>query len=111
MSAIETGCGKVALAFAKALVSGDYSKAYSLIALPEKINLEQDFTEMIEYGEGPVNHIELMNEMDSWPGKQQDDLGWVYVALSGENFSEAVSVVVSKVKGAIKITEIEWGRP
>ena len=111
MNPLETEHGRIALEFAKTLVSGDYSSAYSFVELKEKMNLENEFNEMIEYGEGPVNHIEVMNEMDSWPTKNENDIGWAYVAIAGEGFSEAVAVVISNINGATKITSIEWGRP
>jgi len=40
-----------------------------------------------------------------------DDLGWVYVAISGERFSEAVSVIVTRVDGQPCIRSLQWGRP
>ena len=111
MTASETEHGRLALEFANALVKGDYSFAQSLINLKEEINLETEFLEMIEYGDGPVTYVEVMNEMVSWPAKQEGDIGWAYVALAGEGFSEAVAVVISKLNGSVKVTDIEWGRP
>ena len=111
MNPSETEHGKLALEFANALVKGDYSLAQSLIHINEEVNLEAEFMEMIEYGDGPVTCVELMNEKVSWSARQEDDIGWAYVALAGEGFSEAVSVVVSKRNGSVKITDIEWGRP
>lgn len=111
MNPSETEHGKLALEFANALVSGDYSFARSLIHLSEEVDLEAEFMEMIEYGDGPVTNVEVMNEMVSWPASQDDGIGWAYVALVGEGFSEALAVVVSKLNGSVKITDIEWGRP
>ena len=71
----------------------------------------KELGEMIEYGEGPVSHVEVMNEMTDWPDKKNNDVGWAYVALVGEGFSEAVAVVVSNIDCNLKITSIEWGRP
>lgn len=109
MNPSETVHGKLALEFANALVQGDYYLAQSLTHLQEDINLESEFMEMIEYGDGPITHIEVMNEMVSWSTRQENDVGWAYVALAGDGFAEAVAVVVSKLNGSLKITEIEWG--
>lgn len=111
MSPAETEHGKVALKFARALVTGDIEAANCLVSSAVKDDLEAEYNEMTEYGDGPVTFIEVMNEMENWPDKRESDIGWAYVALAGEGFSEAVAVVVSNVDGNNKITEIEWGRP
>jgi hypothetical protein len=52
-----------------------------------------------------------MSAEDDMPDMTPADLGWVYVAISGESFSEAVTVVVTREDGGAKIRELEWGRP
>lgn len=111
MTPDQTEHGKVALEFAKALVAGEYLLAKEMISLNEEVDLKAEYLDMIEYGDGPVTHVEVMNEMDAWPTKKPNDVGWAYVAIAGSNYSEAVAVVVSGIEGALKITEIEWGRP
>lgn len=74
--------------------------------LKEEVSLEAEFMKMIGYGDGLVLYVEVMNEMISWPEKQEDDISWAYVALSGEGVSEAV--VVSTFNGSVKINDIEW---
>jgi hypothetical protein len=49
--------------------------------------------------------------VEDWPDKQPGDLAVVYVALSGESFSEAVTLTLAQYGGAILIRQIEWGRP
>ena len=39
------------------------------------------------------------------------ELGVAYTAINGEDFCEAVTVVVSREKGRNVIREIIWGRP
>ncbi len=116
MKPADTRHGKVAFEFAKYIVDGNYNAAHCM--LDEKLrnewnpdSLKEEFEDMIDYGEGPVNHIEVMNEMTDWPSEEDNDIGWAYVALSGENFSEAVAVVVCQEVNQFKIKEIEWGRP
>jgi hypothetical protein len=61
---------------------------------------------------GEPDPVEVMS-MDTLPANDGDanDLGWVYVAISGENFNEAVSVIVTRVNGQPRIRELTWGRP
>jgi len=49
--------------------------------------------------------------MATWPGKQPADIGWAYVSIGGEVYSEAITVVVTSESGEAKIREVEFGRP
>ena len=49
--------------------------------------------------------------MADWATRQNGDIGWVYISISGEDFLEAVTVIVSDEQGCPKIRQIEWGRP
>jgi len=49
--------------------------------------------------------------MVDWPAREENDLGWIYVAISGSGYSEAVALIFSKNKSEILIRDIEWGRP
>ena len=40
--------------------------------------------------------------MDDWPDKKSDDIGWVYVSISGATFGEAVTLIVTNVEGEPK---------
>jgi len=116
MEPINTKHGEIAFEFASALVNGNYSTAYNLLSETQKKerspdSLKEEYENMIEYGEGPVNHIEAMNELTEWPSKESNDVGWAYVALASDDFSEAVAVVVCNENNQLKIREIEWGRP
>jgi hypothetical protein len=35
----------------------------------------------------------------------------VYVALTGDGFSEAVTVTLTQEAGTIRIRDLQWGRP
>jgi hypothetical protein len=49
--------------------------------------------------------------MESWPGKEPSDVGWVYVGIGGDVYSEAVTVVVTLEDGELKVRTVEYGRP
>jgi hypothetical protein len=106
----------VANQFATAVARGDFEPAHSLLteatrqALPAA-ELRKQYTSMTDYGGGPATQVQVMQELSFWPGKQKDDVGWVYVAVSGDNFSEAVTVVVCREHGRELIRSVEWGRP
>lgn len=106
----------VALKFANALVKGNYDTAFDLLEdrsdeLWNADYLKKQYDQMIEYGYGPATDVEVVETMDDWPDRKSDDIGWAYVAISGDGFNEAVSVVVTKKKNVYKIRDIEWGRP
>ena len=112
----ETPHGAVAVAFARALAGGDYAAAHKMLSRELKVirppkKLKRHFESMIAYGNGPVTGLFVTHIMTEWPDKRPKDVAWVYVAMSGEDFSEAVSVVVAGERGALVIRELEWGRP
>lgn len=116
MELINTEHEKIALKFATFIANGEFLEAHEFLAEQQKfelslISLKEKYEEMIEYGEGPVDHIEVMTEMTEWPAKKDNDLGWAYVAMSGSDYSEGMAIVVCHEKNQLKIREIEWGRP
>jgi hypothetical protein len=68
---------------------------------------------MISVGYGPISQVELVKEciLEDWPDKKNGDLGYVYVALTGAGFCEAVTVTLTTDNGQARIRELEWGRP
>lgn len=106
----------IANQFAEKLAKGDFDGAHALLSADAKLmfppsDLQEQYREMTGYGSGPTAHVQVMQDLASWPGKQRDDVAWVYVAISGDTFSEAVSVVVSRERGQEVIRSVEWGRP
>jgi hypothetical protein len=115
---------KVGLAFAKALVSGDYVGAHRLLARQLRNNLQPDdlkahYEQMTSYFDRPVNRIEV-SYVDppgsTWPGKEESDLGWAYVSIDSippdaGACLEAVCVRVVFESGHRLIAQVEWGRP
>ena len=101
--------------FSKALTKGEFDEAHALLTRAAKqalsvSELRKRYKEMTDYG-GPVIHVEAMQDTTTWPGKERDDIAWVYVAISGDSFAEAVSVVIAHEDGQELIRSVEWGRP
>lgn len=105
-----------AKSFAETLAASDYESAHTMLS-PEMqqhytvANLRENFEEMVEYGESPVRVDGTVGTLEDWPGRTPDDIGWVYVSVSGDEFGEAVTVIVSAIEGKMAISSIEWGRP
>jgi hypothetical protein len=107
----------VANQFASALVKGDYSLAQSHLAEPIKSEhppdkLQELYTGMLAYINGAVAETtEVVETMTDWPNKQSQDIGWAYVAINGQTFSEGVTLTFIDTGGHPQIREVIWGRP
>jgi hypothetical protein len=110
---------KVATNFASALVDGQFDIAHSLL-IPELqqilsiSNLSEQFVSMYKgYSQGSPTHIHFDDEfsMREWPGKRNGDIGWAYVSIVGDDFVEAVRVIITEIDGELFIRDLEWGRP
>jgi len=56
--------------------------------------------------------LTLEQHMVDWPGRKLDDVGWCYFSVTAAEFSEAVTVVVSRMPdNTNRITQLEFGRP
>ena len=112
----ESKQGIMAIEFAKKLVKGDFCAAHQMLS--EKLRAETSpeqlktkFEAMIEYGEGPPDSVAVTGIMDDWSEKKETDVGWAYVSISGSDYLEAVTVVVSEEQEKLVISQLEWGRP
>ncbi|HET7696098.1 MAG TPA: hypothetical protein VFK57_10350 [Vicinamibacterales bacterium] len=106
----------VALRFARALTDRDYAAAYEMTSRDYRrgVTLEAmrtAFESMVPAEFGAIGSVEAGLTMDSWPDKQPADAGWVYVSIAGDVYSEAVTVVVTREDGALKVRAVEFGRP
>jgi hypothetical protein len=118
-SSLEPEVTQVAVGFAQALVDGDHELANSFLApeirsimTPEQ--LQSEYEGMTSYTSNPESaHVVFDPQftMTSWPDKRPSDVGWVYVSIAGDDFLEAVTVIITEVDGELLIREIEWGRP
>jgi hypothetical protein len=102
--------------FARALMGGKFDEAHGMLTPEQRKRLppsalKSEYDSMLANNPGPAKHVEVMQTLDVWPGKNRDDAGWAYVAIAGDSFSEAVSVVVARTDAGLAIRSIEWGRP
>jgi hypothetical protein len=110
--------------FVQNLLQRKFSEAYEMLSDGLKTTiqvsaLEQAFDAMIGtysdwYDDGVVviKGSELGSTMTDWPDKQANDIGWNYVHIFGEGWTEAVTVVVEQVdSGRLSIRELKLGRP
>jgi hypothetical protein len=106
----------VALAFTKALATRDYSAAYALTATDYRNGtsvkaLQAAFERIIPVDWKTVGLIEVGETLADWPGKKPSDVGWAYVSVGGDVYSEAVTVVVTLEEGELRVRTVEFGRP
>lgn len=108
--------GLLALRFAQALADRDVDTAYGMLsagvraAMP-KSDLAEQYEDMVSYADGPVDLCEVMIVDDEMPGFVEGDLAWVYVAMCGTGFSEAVALVVTQDGEGMALRIDGWGRP
>ena len=108
----------VAQRFGDCIAIQDYDAAWSLLSEELRLSFTSEsiknaVTTMTAYGTGSIQMAQVMDEftLEDWPGKQANDLAVAYVALNGENFSEAVTLTLVEYGLEILIRHLEWGRP
>jgi len=106
----------VALAFVEALARRDYpaasamtSKQYQAVTTMEA--MRTSFEAIVPTDWETVDPIVIGMAMESWPGKEPHDVGWTYVSIGGDVYSEAVTVVVTLEEGELRVRTVEFGRP
>lgn len=116
MSAADPKASELGLRFTKTLAARDYAAAHAMLtdACRRRIPLatmQAEYERMIPLGWGSTDPIEVVTTMGDWPSRAPGDLGWVYVSIGGDTYSEAVTLVVTDDNGTPRIRDIEWGRP
>ena len=108
----------VAQHFGNLLVRKEYSAAWDLLAEEAQTSITPEVIQaavarMTGYVPGPIQEAEVMEDfiLEDWPDKRPGDLAVVYVALTGSNFSEAVTVTLAQYGEDTLIRHMEWGRP
>ena len=106
----------VGLTFARALAGRDYSTAYAMTSrdYQRSTTLEEmrtAFEAIVPPEWQTVGPVEVGRVMETWPGKQPSDVGWVYISIGGDVYSEAVTVVVMGEAETLKVHTVEFGRP
>ena len=107
---------EVGLKFARALAGRDYSTAYAMTSSDYQRSTTLDEMraafEAIVPPEWPTGSpVAVGQAMETWPTKQPSDVGWVYISIGGDVYSEAVTVVVTREADTLRIRSVEVGRP
>ncbi len=110
---------RVAEQFGQAVARADFESAYLLFTADARQEqcpaaMQRAATRMLSYAEGEqIERVEVLHELTltEWPQKRSTDVAWVYVALEGPSFQEAVSLVLTATAEGTRIREVEWGRP
>jgi len=106
----------LALEFVTALAARDYSSAYAKTSNEFKQSMSVNELRLVFETIVPLDWefgaIEVTEQtLSSWPTKQPADVGWAYVSIGGDVYSEAVTVVVTLEDGTLRIRKAEFGRP
>lgn len=106
----------LALEFTRALAARDYDRAYGMTSSEYRDRVTRDglreaFEAMIPPDWGETEPVQVMTSMSDWPDKEADDVGWIYVSISGDVYSEALAAVVTREGDGLKVRRVEWGRP
>jgi hypothetical protein len=112
----DSGYPKLALDFTRALVARDYAGAHALTSTDYQRRVAVEdvraaFEAIVPPDGGTAGPVEVVQSMDSWPGRQASDAGWTYVSIGGDVYSEAVVVIVALEDGAMRVRDVEFGRP
>jgi hypothetical protein len=112
----QTEEGAVAFAFASALARGDFTGAYGMLmssrreaTTPEMLRTK--YEQMLSYAESAAENVDVMNIEHDMPWKAPGDVACVYTAITGDDFSEAVDLLICSDGDRLAIKEIWWGRP
>jgi hypothetical protein len=108
----------VARRFGQLIVRQEYQAACLLLTKEAQSahspgTLKAAVNAMIAYARGPILRSQVCEEVaiEDWPGKRPSDVGIVYVALTGDGFSEAVTLTLARELDGISIRDLAWGRP
>ena len=110
----------IAQHFGDCLTQADYETAYSLLSPELQLHssphtLQHTVETMIAYGSGPILQAIAMTDclLTEWqyPPREPQDVLWIYISLEGQDFMEAVSVIVRQQGEKFTIRWLEWGRP
>jgi hypothetical protein len=106
----------VASQFASSLSQRDYSLAQSFLSESLKAQLtaqqiQQNYEGMTAASNGAALTTEVVETLTDWPDKQSGDVGWAYVAINGDTFSEAVTLTLCEEQGNTVVRDVVWGRP
>ena len=106
----------VALGFTNALATRNYGAAYALTSSEYRDgtsveDMQAAFEAIVPTDWKTIGPVELGGTIEDWPGRKPADVGWAYVSVGGDAYSEAVTVVVTLEAGALRVRTVEFGRP
>jgi hypothetical protein len=110
-------CCMVAEEFCVLLSEGKFKKAHLYLspALKESFplaKLKGDWRQMTGKSNAVEVSVTLEQHMADWPDRKPEDVGWCYFSVSAAEFSEAVTVVLSRMPdNSDRITQLDFGRP
>jgi hypothetical protein len=103
-----------ALHFTQALCQRDYAAAYDMTSRDYREQFSAEKLQSAFEGCVPpdweLGELEVGQTLEAWPDKQPHDVGWAYVSIGGDIYSEAVTVV-ARENGRLVIRQVEFGRP
>ena len=107
---------KVALGFTNALATRNYGAAYALTSNEYRDStsveaMQAAFEAIVPTDWKTIGPVEVGETMEDWPGRKPSDVGWAYVSVGGDAYSEAVTVVVTLEEDALRVRTVEFGRP
>ena len=116
MAGIAGDYKEVALAFTKALANRDYGAAYALTSTEYRTSTSLEDTQaafetIVPIDWTHVGPVEIGETMEDWPGKQPSDVGWAYMSVGGDEYSEAIILVVALEGDVLSVRTVEFGRP
>jgi hypothetical protein len=104
--------------FGDLIAKEDYGAAHALLTTEAQVvhtaqEMRRRSEGMRRYAPGPFRNMVVMEEfmLEDWPAKQPGDVASIYISLEGDNFCEAVSVIVTCQGSDLRIRDLEWGRP
>jgi len=106
---------QLATDFTTALVARDFTAAHAMTtrsfqAATSTAAMRDRFDDMVRSIE-PIGASQVTETMEIWSTKQAGDVGWAYVAIDGHGWGEALTVIITREDGALRIRDVEWGRP
>jgi hypothetical protein len=106
----------VALSFVQALAGRDYPAAYAMTSGEYRrrttmADMQSAFEAIVPANSAMAASVEVGLTMETWPDKHPSDVGWAYVSIGGDVYSEAVIVVVAQEAETLRIRTVEFGRP
>ena len=102
--------------FAWSLVRGDWQGAHALLNKQLRGQLSPDdlcteYTDMTDYAETAFTDVAAQPPDNDMPHMEDSDIAWVCVAISSDDACEAVTLMVCQEDGALRVRDVEWGRP